>query len=123
MAVRDVRFFTAFDRPEKVLEGPFEVNRADQAYTKLPDQVMAMQAAGVALDVYRRNRFHVGPGEEIAEDFVDLTIQPGFDPADAQTLAENIASRTAESISKAEKEQQKEQPSIDGLEAKKEENV
>lgn len=75
------RFYTAWDRPEKVLEkggGPSLTEAA--GYIPAEVQIRQLMEAGERLDRARAEAYQYGPGEA---DDGDPAIPPGYDLSDA----------------------------------------
>jgi len=100
---RTTKFFTQFDRPAK--EQFLEVNSgellAEQSYVPVSKMIETMTEAGVRLAEHKKMYYHFGPEEEVPDDFIDLTIQPGIEPADVQALQEDLQASMDEKAKQA----------------------
>lgn len=89
---RTDKFYTQYRRPIK--KDFLEVNSGEdiveQSYVPLSKMIETMTEAGVRLAEYRKMAYHFAPEEEVPDDFIDLSIQPGIEIADVQALAEEL---------------------------------
>ena len=88
-------FSTKYDRPMSVGEvnsGELIVETA--GYVSAQKQIEGMLYAGQRLDAFRRGEYEFGPDEPVPDDYYgDPTRMVGFDPADAQELAEALSAK------------------------------
>lgn len=117
VTIRDTSFFTPFKR----IRQQSEYNRGEliteqAGYIPPQRQIEGMIAAGVRLEEFRKSQsFDFNEGDQIDEDFEDVTRRPGFDPADASQMQHSLrakslaAKKTQDRLSreKAEKESEK----------------
>lgn len=106
-----MKFNTKFEREEYEKEkGGGKIITESAGYIPPKIQIEQMIMAGQRLDLARKEQFDFGPDDEIDEDYVDPTREPGFDLADASQLASETAMRLRQqeekpsAMEKAEKE-------------------
>lgn len=104
-----MKFYTAWDRPEKVIvEGPFSPTKTEQSGWLPPGkQIERFMRAGVRLDAYRKAAYDFPPGTEPDEGFYDPTRIQGFDLADASSIYSQTMERlNAQRASALQKQQE-----------------
>lgn len=72
--------------PEKGERNSGELKVSTLGYVPAEVQINRLIDAGIRLDAYRKGEYEFTADEEVPHDYIDMTREPGFDPADAHQI-------------------------------------
>lgn len=104
----NVELYTKYKRPPKQLEKGGGENLVEVAgYITAKERIENMMLAGQNLLQNRKALYDFNHGEEIDEDFIDITRSPNFDMADISEAANYLESKKEKEIKTQKKNDDK----------------